>query len=218
MTCLSVLLVDDHALFVEALQYRLSREVYLCPVRAATSVGEALALVHGGAPDVAVLDATLGAESGIKLAERLKFVAPTCQIVMLSAVASPSLVVEALRAGARGWLSKTAHPDELLQAIYGVARGEAWLSPSLLGAVLPEILDAQTARESSLPGGLTAREQEILQYMVDGLTKREIGERLGVSAHTVRSHTQNLFTKLNAHSTLEAVAVGLRSGLRASDR
>jgi two-component system NarL family response regulator len=217
MTCLSVLVVDDHAVFAEALQHRLRQEPRLNPVRVATSTAEALALVHGGAPDVAVLDATLGAESGIRLAERLKSAAPGCQIVMLSAVASPSVVAEALRAGARAWLSKTAHPDELVKAIRGVMRGEAWLSPTLLGAVLPVMLDVRAPEGSRHLGELTAREQEILQYMVDGLTRSEIGDRLGVSAHTVRTHTQNLFTKLEAHSTLEAVAIGLRSGLRASD-
>jgi DNA-binding NarL/FixJ family response regulator len=217
MTCLSVLVVDDHAVFAEALQHRLSREPHLDPVRVATSTAEALALVHGGVPDVAVLDATLGNESGIRLAEKVKFTAPRCQIVMLSAVASPTVVVEALRAGARAWLAKTAHPDELLEAIDCVMRGDAWLSPPLLGAVLPVLLDVQPPVGSRHLGELTAREQEILQYMVDGLTRSEIGERLGVSAHTIRTHTQNLFTKLDAHSTLEAVAIGLRSGLRASD-
>jgi DNA-binding NarL/FixJ family response regulator len=217
MVRLSVLLVDDHVLFIEALQHRLSREPFLYPVRLATSVAEAMALVHGQAPDVAILDVTLGAESGIELAERLKLVAPSCQIVMLSAVASPSVVVDALRAGARAWLSKTVDIAELLQAIRAVMRGEAWLSPALLGAVLSEILDVRASAGSSPLRHLTAREQEILQCMVDGLARTEIGERLAVSANTVRTHTQNLFTKLDAHSTLEAVAIGLRNGLRASD-
>ena len=95
-------------------------------------------------------------------------------------------------------------------------RGEAWLSPELLGRVLTDLTSRATGQHNPLTV-LTARESEVLQCMVDGLGRPEIAVRLGLSANTVRTHTQNLIAKLGAHSTLESVALALRHGLRASD-
>jgi DNA-binding NarL/FixJ family response regulator len=217
MSRTSVLLVDDHAVFIEALALRLGREPDLGPVRIAMSGAEAIAQLRRAVPDVTLLDVTLGTESGLVVAEQIKAIAPDCHILMLSAVDSPAMTVAALRAGARGWLPKTGEVSDVLGAIRGVIHGEVWLSRSLLGAVLPALLNVNALAPSNPLTELTAREQEILQFMVDGLTRPEIARRLGVTANTVRSHSQNLFAKLGAHSTLEAVAIALRYGLRASD-
>jgi DNA-binding NarL/FixJ family response regulator len=210
---ISVLLVDDHKLFAEALQARLSREPGMAPVRLATSAAEALALASASVPDVAVLDVVLTLDDGVTLARRLvEAYGRRCRVVMMTEVRSPETVAQALRAGARAWLSKTVAIEELLRAVRGVLRDEVWLAPGVLGEVLPRLLDDG---QPSVLDTLTGREREILQCAVDGLTRGAAAERLGVSANTVRTHTQNLFAKLGVHSTLEAVAAGRRHGLRA---
>jgi DNA-binding NarL/FixJ family response regulator len=214
MAAISVLLVDDHKLFVEALQARLSREPDMSPVRLATSAAEALALVSASVPDVAVLDVVLTPDDGVALAQRIAEThGRRCRVVMMTEIHSPETVTQALRAGARAWVSKTVAIEELLRIIRGVLRGEVWLAPSLLGEVLPRLLSDS---QPSVLDVLTDREREILQCAVDGLTRAAAAERLGVSANTVRTHTQNLFAKLGVHSTLEAVAAGRRHGLRSA--
>lgn len=218
MDSISVLLVDDHALFVEALQARLDRERDMCPVRVATSAAEALAVLNAGVPDVVVLDVSLAADDGVALASRISELAGDgCRIVMMTEVESTDVVVEALRAGARAWLPKTAGVDQLLRVIRGVVRHEVWIPPALLGDVLPQLLSSPRPAVPDVFYGLTGRERQILQAMVDGLTRPAIAGRLGVTPNTVRTHTQNLLAKLGAHSTLEAVSIALRGGLRASD-
>jgi DNA-binding NarL/FixJ family response regulator len=218
MDSISVLLVDDHALFVEALQARLSREIDLCPVRVATSGAEALAMLNAGTPDVAVLDVSLQAEDGVALAARIARVAgPSCRVIMMTEMESSGVVVDALRAGARAWVPKTTDVDQLLRVIRGVICDEVWIPPALLGDVLPQLLGDGRPATPEILAGLTGREAEILQCMVDGLPRPAIAILLGVTPNTVRTHTQNLLAKLGAHSTLEAVSIALRHGMRASD-
>jgi DNA-binding NarL/FixJ family response regulator len=124
-------------------------------------------------------------------------------------------VVTALTRGARAWLPKTIDSDRLIRVVRGVHRGEAWLAPELLGRVLTDLTLRVTGQSNPL-AVLTSRESEVLQCMVNGLSRAQIAVRLGLSANTVRTHTQNLIAKLGVHSTLEAVAMALRHGLRAS--
>ncbi len=218
MDSISVLLVDDHALFVEALQERLNREFDLSPVRVATSAAETLAVLNAGVPDVVVLDVSLAADDGVALAGRIgELAGDGCRIIMMTEVESTEVVVDALRAGARAWVPKTAGVDLLLRAIRGVGRQEVWIPPALLGDVLPKLLAGPRPSVSDVFSDLTGREREILQAMVNGLTRSAIADHLGVTPNTVRTHTQNLLAKLGAHSTLEAVSMALRGGLRASD-
>jgi DNA-binding NarL/FixJ family response regulator len=212
-----VLVVDDHALFAEALQARLSREPDLYPVSVACTAAEARVHLASARPAVAILDVALGNESGIDLAGYIRETSPATRVVMLTAVESVDSVVSALSRGARAWLPKTVDTDHLVRVIRGVIRGEAWLAPDLLGRVLTDLLAPVAAPSPDPLAGLTAREREVLQCMVDGMSRAEIAVRLHLSANTVRTHTQNLLGKLGAHSTLESVALALRHGIRASE-
>jgi two-component system NarL family response regulator len=214
---ISVLLADDHELFAEALQTRLSREPDLRPVRVAYTADQVRLHVRRDQPRVVVLDMAFGAEGGLVLAEHVRDVSPDSRIVMLTGVDAVSSVVAALRCGVRAWLPKTVKPEQLVRAIRGVTRGEAWVPPDLLGRVLDAVLGGGSAARDPLTA-LTPREREVLQCMVDGFSRPQIAQRLHVSAHTVRTHTQNLLAKLGVHSTLEAVALALRHGLRAAER
>ena len=217
MAPISVLVVDDHAVFAEALQARLARECDLDPVRVAYGADEASAEIIREPPAVAVLDLLLGGgQSGLDVAETIRQRAPGTRTIILTAEESVDEVVTGLLRGVRGWLPKTVEVDHLVRVIRGVHAGEAWFAPDLLGRVLTDLVDYATLPADPL-AGLTSRERQVLECMVDGLTRAQIADRLGLSVNTVRTHTQNVITKLGVHSTLESVALALRTGLRGSD-
>jgi DNA-binding NarL/FixJ family response regulator len=213
VAAISVLVVDDHAVFADALQARLSREPELGPVRVAYGAADARAEVARTPPAVAVLDLLLDGESGLEVAQAMRQTSPQTKIIVLTGAESVGDVISGLMLGVRAWLPKTVEVAHLVRVIKGVTAGEAWLAPALLGRVLTELV----AGSSPDPlDGLTTRERQVLQCMVGGLTRAEIAERLHLSVNTVRTHTQKIMVKLGAHSTLESVALALRGGLRAT--
>jgi DNA-binding NarL/FixJ family response regulator len=210
-----VLIVDDHALFAEALAARLSREPDLVLLPIAPDVRRALALVATERPHVVVLDLMLGAESGIKVLDQVRAGYPGIRVVMLTAVGDVESMAQAIRRGAVGWLPKTESADLVARVIRSAARGGGWIPPDVLGDVLRRLAAGDTPDGGSqLPAELTPREREVLQCMVDGLNRAEIAGRLGLSANTVRTHTQNLLAKLDVHSALEAITLAMRAGMR----
>jgi DNA-binding NarL/FixJ family response regulator len=214
VAAIPVLVVDDHQVFADALRARLTREPDLGPVQVAYGATDARAKVARTRPAVVVLDLLLGdGENGLDIAESIRQTSPESKIIVLTAVESVSDVVTGLMRGVRAWLPKTVDVDQLVRVIRGVHVGEAWLAPDLLGRVLTDLV--VDASPDPLDG-LTTRERQVLQCMVDGLTRMEIARRLHLSVNTVRTHTQSIIAKLGAHSTLESVALALRKGLRAS--
>jgi DNA-binding NarL/FixJ family response regulator len=213
-----VLVVDDHAVFAEAVQARLSREPDLGPVSVACTAGEARAHLTKNRPAVAVLDVALGDGNGIDLAGHIREVSPETRVVILTAGESVRSIIAALENGARAWLPKTVDANHLVRVIHGVLRGEVWLAPDLLGRVVTDLFAPVAAPPPDPLAALTGRERQVLQCLVDGLNRAEIATRLNLSANTVRTHTQNLLGKLGAHSTLESVAIALRNGIRTVER
>jgi DNA-binding NarL/FixJ family response regulator len=207
---ISVLVVDDHPVFAQALEARLAREPALGPVWVAYRADEALTMADRYRPDVVVLDLALGEASGLDVAREIRERLPATRVVVLTGLTSARPVVAGLRLGVRAWLSKTVDADHLVRVVRGVAAGEAWLDPELLGRVLTELVDPPADPPPDPLTGLTAREREVLGYLVEGLSRREIAARLRVSTNTVRTHTQNLMAKLDVHTSLEAVALVLR--------
>ena len=211
MSTISVLVVDDHRVFADAVRARLSAEPELQPVTIAYSAADAETELARTRPDVAVLDYMLGDNTGAAVAERVREISPGTRVVILSAVESIDSVVDALVRGVVAWLPKTVDTGQLVRVIRGVAAGEAWLDPALLGKVLPRLLDKGRNPAPDPLDVLTPREREVLDCMVAGLNRVEIANRLGMSGNTVRTHSQNLIRKLGAHSVLEAVTIVLRS-------
>jgi two-component system NarL family response regulator len=211
---ISVLVVDEQALFADALQARLAQEPDLCPVSVAYNARHAIARI-ADRPAVVLLDLVLADGTGLDLLDEVRAGSPESKVVMLTEVRSVDEVVLALSRGARAWLPKTTDVGHLIRVVRGVYRGEAWLAPGLLGRVLTDLTERIVVRADPL-AGLTTREREVLQCLVDGLSRAEIAARLRVSMNTVRTHTQNMMAKLGVHSTLASVALALRSGVRAS--
>lgn len=210
-----VLIVDDHPLFAEALATRLSSEPCIEVLPTAATVEHAEALLAREQPDVAIVDLMLGERSGLEVLRVIRDQEADTRIVMLSASSNVGSVTEAVRSGARAWVPKSVDARRLVTVITTVAMGGAWLPSRLLAGVLDNLTREPDPDPDGL-GALTPREREVLQCMVDGLSRAEVAERLFLSANTVRTHAQNLLAKLDCHSALEAVALARRNSMRPS--
>lgn len=212
---IAVLVVDDQRTMAEALAAGLAVQDGLHLVGTATSGSQAVAIASSRHVDVAIVDTNLGHEDGIYVGRKLRQVSPATQVIHLSGSEDDvHRVAAALQDGARGWVGKEESMRELLAAVHGAQQGQTRLPPALLTLLLGRFAPEQ-------PGPLdvlTARQREILQGLVDGLSRAAIGERLFLAKNTVRTHIQQLLTRLGAHSTLEAVAIAREAGMRAQPR
>jgi DNA-binding NarL/FixJ family response regulator len=204
-----VLIVDQQRTFHDALAVRLRAEPDLAVAAEAQSTESARRALTGRAADVILLDAELPGDSAFAFCTKMTQRVDPPRVVMLSVVSDARRIVAAVRAGAAGWVRKDASIDHLLCVIRGVVRGETWLPPTELGGVLRLLIEDKDDRQDGdeLLAALTPREQEVLFHLVQGAGRKEVAERLQLSANTVRTHLQSLMGKLGVHSTLEVVAL-----------
>ena len=203
-TKIKVLLVDDHSLVRRGFRRMLEDEADIVVIGEASNGDEAVQLARELAPQVIVMDCALPGTSGLAATRKILETAPPKAILMLSMHSEDTLVRQALDAGARGYILKNAVDLELATAIRRVAAGEI-------------VLDAQLAKATTLRGernaGLTARELEILQLIVNGKSNKEIADDLKLSVNTVAVHRANLMETLGIHKTAELVVYAIRNGL-----
>lgn len=206
---ITVAVVDQETTFTDALAARLAAEEDVEVVAALLARTPGPCLVVGRCADVMLLDADLPGDTVARLCEQFAARPDAPRVVLLSRTSDPQRILETIQAGAAAWLCKDASLEDLLRVIRGVARGEIWLPPAQTGAVL-ELLVAERDRRSDsdrLLATLTPREREVLACLAEGAGRRAVAERLHLSAHTVRTHLQNIMAKLGVHSVLEAVAL-----------
>lgn len=160
-----------------------------------------------GMPQVMLMDVGLPGRSGLEALEEVIKIAPECRVVILTVFEDEKKISTAISAGACGYLVKTARPEQIVEAIHEAARGGSPMSPMIAASVV-KLLAKLT--KPMPPVSLSPREREMLSFIVDGLTAKEIAERLGVSIHTIDTHTRHLFKKLEVRSRAAAVARALR--------
>jgi DNA-binding NarL/FixJ family response regulator len=206
---IQVLIVDQQRTFHDALAVRLQAEQDLIVAAEAQSTESARRALAGRAVDAILLDAELPDDSANTFCTEMTQRVHAPSVVMLSAASEPQRIVTAVRAGAVGWVRKDESIDHLLRVIRGVVRGETWLPPTELGGVLRLLIEDQDDRRGcdELLATLTPRERDVLFHLVEGAGRKEVAERLQLSANTVRTHLQSLMAKLGVHSTLEVVAL-----------
>ena len=211
---ITVAIVDQEQTFADALAIRLDAEDDIKVVAVAkASSGPAL----GGCADIVLLDADLGGDTTNLLCDANS--SPRTRAVMLSRSSEPERIVAAIQAGAAAWIRKDESVEYLLEALRGIARGQTWLPAAETGNVLSLLLHQQASRNDEPPARLTVRERQVLDCLASGAGRSEAAARLNISVNTVRTHMQNIMTKLGAHSTLEAIAmVGRRSQSHPGDR
>jgi DNA-binding NarL/FixJ family response regulator len=203
---ISVLIVDDHALFRAGLRSRLKLEQDITPVGEAATAEEAVSKAHSLQPDLVLLDLLLPGTSGQDAIPKLAKVSPRSRVLVVSSQAAPSSVRQALSAGAAGYVPKRASDQELVAAIRQVAAGEGYVDPDL-GAKLV-VPDRSAALEP-----LSERERDILQLLALGYTNQEIGRKRYISVRTVDTHRAHIMRKLGLETRAELVLFALANGL-----
>ncbi len=209
MPRISVLVVDRERTFADKLAARLAAEASVAAVAALPSAAAAGRLIAGQHAAVVLLDGDLPGRAAARLCEELCGRDRPPRVVVRSSSAEPERIIDAVRAGATAWVGKDESLRHLLEVIRGVARGETWLPPAETGRVLALLIGEREQRQHSVRmlAVLTPREREVLTCLAQGAGRREVAQRLHLSANTVRTHMQNLMAKLGVHSTLEAVAL-----------
>ena len=206
-----VVLGDDHTLVRQGLRRAIEQTSDLEVVGEASTGTEILRLVKEVEPDVVVLDIRMPEMDGIEAARHLTGDRPETGVVMLTAFDDRHFVVEAVRAGAKGYVLKTRDADHLLRTVRLVHEGNMVIDPELVVAVADELTAAKGSARA--PETLTERELEILQLLAFGYTNREIGERLFISPDTVKTHLEHVYQKLGASDRTAAVAEAMRRQL-----
>jgi len=161
-------------------------------------------------PDVMLMDVGLPGRSGLDVLAEVIGLAPECRVVILTVFEDEKKISAAIAAGACGYLLKTARPDEIVAAIHEAAAGGSPMSPGVASSVV-KLLAKLT--KPTVPVSLSPREREMLALIVEGLTAKEMADRLDVSVHTIDTHTRHLFRKLGVHSRAAAAARALRERL-----
>jgi DNA-binding NarL/FixJ family response regulator len=209
-----VLLADDQRLVRESLATMLGLLPGIELVGTASDGEEAVALAAEHSPQVVLMDLRMPRVDGIEAIRRLREQQPEVRAIALTTFADDESVIGALRAGARGYLTKDAGAEDIRSAIFAVAAGEASLDPAVQHHVVAALAsDESAAPATELPDGLTPREAEILGLIAEGLTNAEIAERLVVSPTTVKSHINHLFAKAGLRDRVQAVTYAYRKGL-----
>jgi DNA-binding NarL/FixJ family response regulator len=213
----SILVVDDHALVRSGLRSVLDAEADLEVVGEAASAAEALAFTRHLSPDVVVLDVRLPDRDGIEICAELREISRATRILVCSGLAEGTALVEAARAGADGFVSKESANEEIVEAVRRVAGGGAVVGADS-ARVMFGYLRAASERAPAI-GRLSPREREVLRLLSDGLTNREIAERLFIAEKTVRNHVSALLHKLGLRHRTEAAlfAAPVRDQLGPSD-
>ena len=213
-----VMVVDDHPMWREGVARDLTEAGY--QVTAAVGEGaQAIRLAPAVRPDVVILDLRLPDLSGVEVLAGLTAVVPGVRVLVLSASGEQQDVLDAVKAGAAGYLLKSTEPAEFLDAVARTARGEAVFTPGLAGLVLGEYRRLATGRTGPGPAAptLTVRETEILRLVAKGFSYKQIADRLVLSHRTVQNHVQNTLHKLQLHNRVELARYAIATGLDSLD-
>jgi DNA-binding NarL/FixJ family response regulator len=209
----SVMVVDDHPLWRDGVARDLAEHGF--DVRATASDADAAVRIAGTVrPDVVLMDLNLGATSGVDATREIVAALPATKVLVLSASGEHEDVLEAVKAGASGYLVKSASASELVEAVERTAAGYPVFTPGLAGLVLGEYRRIADGSDSGAPPPeLTERETDVLRLVAKGLTARQIGERLVLSHRTVENHVQSTLRKLQLHNRVELARYAIEHGL-----
>ncbi|MFF4059023.1 response regulator [Streptomyces sp. NPDC001668] len=210
-----VVVADDQTVVREGIVMLLGLLPGIEVVGAAGDGEEAVGLVAELAPDVVLMDLRMPRCDGVEATRRIRAEYPGTQVVVLTTFGDDESLFPALKAGARGYLTKDAGGDEIVRAVHSVLSGDAGLSPSIQRRLLERLSDPEPPQPVSAetPDGLTAREVEVLALIAEGLSNQEIARQLHVSTATVKTHINNLFAKTGIKDRAQAVRYAYAKGL-----
>jgi two-component system response regulator NreC len=215
MSSIKIMLVDDHEIVRAGLRMLLDAQEDIRIVGEASSGAEAVKLVQSCQPDVVLMDVTMKDMNGIEATRQLKTISPSTVILALTIHEEEEYFFQMLSAGASGYIPKRAAPEDLLQAIQTVQKGGVFLHSSVASALVEDFLERSSTNSTAKAelSNLTDREQEVLTLIAEGLTNKQIGERLGISPKTVARHRDNITHKLKLSSRAELTRYAIQKGL-----
>jgi NarL family two-component system response regulator LiaR len=209
-----IILADDHPLFRAALRHLLTQQGSALEVVAeATDGPEALELCRRFGPDLVLMDLSMPKLDGIETTRAIKRELPRTVVLIMTASADPSDLAAALKAGAAGYVLKTATPEQITDAILRVLEGESPLNQELAMELLLKKLMEEAPKETSLPASLSPRELEVLRLVARGLTNQQIAKELHISVSTVKKRVQRIISKLKVSDRTQAAVRAIEMGL-----
>ncbi|HNW76456.1 MAG TPA: response regulator transcription factor [Bacteroidales bacterium] len=214
MEKIRLFLVDDHQLVRDGVKALLTGITDMEIVGEANTGKELLEKIDRVDPDIILMDISLPDYSGIDLTRMLTKTNPHAKILVLSMYTSEDFIINALKAGARGYLPKNTSRHELLDAIYTIFTGQEFLASSASHTLMKSIIRQSSEKETEVRDLhllLSEREIEVLKLYSDGMNNKEIGERLNISIRTVESHKNHIVRKLGLKSTVDMVKVAIRN-------
>jgi DNA-binding NarL/FixJ family response regulator len=208
-----ILLADDHSMVRRGLRMVLEKEPDLTVVAEAGDGAEAVDSAIANDADLAILDVAMPRKTGLQAAAELKQRRPGMRTLMLSMYDSEQYFFEALKAGASGYVLKSAADRDLVEACRAAMRGEPFLYPAAVSALIRDYLDRARATDETSPDPLTPREREIVKLVAEGHTTDEIASALVISKRTVEHHRSHILEKLGMRDRVELVRYAIRRGL-----
>jgi DNA-binding NarL/FixJ family response regulator len=211
-----VLIVDDHPLFREGLKSIIAGDRCFEVGGEAGTAQNGFAMARQIKPDVVLVDISLPDESGMQLTRRIRKALPDTRVMIVSMHSKIDYIVEAFQAGATGYVVKDSAAGRLIQGLHVVTQGEYFLDSSISHEVVERLMKSpvREARVSdSGYGRLTPREQEIMRFLAEGISKADIADRLCISVKTVENHRSNIMKKLDLHNTMDLVRYAAKLGL-----
>jgi DNA-binding NarL/FixJ family response regulator len=208
-----ILLADDHQITRSGLRALLEQQPNMAVAGEAENGRLAVRMAAELKPDVIVMDINMPELNGIEASRQIKAELPDIKIIALSMHSDKRYVAGMLKAGVSGYLLKNCAFDELVAAINSVMRNQSYLSPAIADTVMKDYASILEGADQSTASLLSSREREVLQLIAEGMSTRDIGERIHVSVKTVETHRQQIMRKLNAKSVAELTKIAVREGL-----
>lgn len=215
-----VVLVDDTIMFRDGLSLLIGIQGDMAVVGVASNGSEGVTVAQQERPDVVLMDIRMPMLDGVEATRRIKSALPETQVIVLTTYSDDEFILDALRAGAAGYLLKDMPSQELIQAIRGVYHGGVLILPTVAAKLMTEYARQVTPQPPGEPepdrgriADLTPRESDILRLVADGLTNRQIAQQLYLTEGTVKNHVSSIYAKLHARDRAQAISFALRQGL-----
>jgi DNA-binding NarL/FixJ family response regulator len=213
----TVLLADDHPIVRQGLRHLLEGEPNLKVMGEASNGREAVQLVEKIRPDVLIVDIVMPELNGLEVLKQVRERSPRTCCIILSMQSADVYVVEALKAGALGYVLKETGPSELVNAVHQVIRGQRYLSPRISERLIDVLIESSQKSTSDPYQTLTNREREVLQMVAEGLSSAEIARRLSISPRTAELHRGRMMNKLGLRNQTELIRYAFKRGILTLD-